>query len=679
MNRKEKTARLVRRMKNSDERYQVEAVDTDYHRRAISCQNACPVHTSAQGYVNAISRREYKEGFIIARQPNPFTSTCGRVCAAPCEDACRRNNIDHPVTIRALKRFVTERYGVEHSGRLPHAQDSVEGEGVEFLAEDAPGNSNTVESLAALLKATSKRKPTRRKARVAVIGAGPAGLTAANNLAIYGYEVTVFEAAPVPGGMLVLGIPEYRLPRNLVRFEIEEILKQGVELKLNVRLGKDFTISSLKDDGYEAIFIAIGAYVDRDPGAEGADLDGVIYSLDFLREANLGNGAKVGNRVLVIGGGGTAVDAARTMLRLDEGFLEKDGVAALDAARDVLRLGTREVHMLYRGSRAEMRAPDEEVQDAVDEGVFLHTSRAPVKIHGQDGKVTGLETIRMESIYDEAGKRTLNFVPNSEEIIEGDTIIVATGQGSDLSCINPKDGLEVSTWGTILVDPDSLATTAPGIFAGGDVAFGPRIIIESVKDGHQAARSIDDYLQKSPASIIHRTSLQETPAREWFVEGGLEIAKERVSLLPLEQRTGISEVEQDYDEETAVEQADRCLRCHIQTVFDADLCILCGGCVDVCPQNCYKMVRLDKIQGNSRLEAIVETRYGISLDSFRKGGQVLDQGTAMIKDETRCIRCGLCAKRCPTGAITMEAFQFEEELVYEENAGKSLGEGADSR
>ncbi len=159
----------------------------------------------------------------------------------------------------------------------------------------------------------------------------------------------------------------------------------------------------------------------------------------------------------------------------------------------------------------------------------------------------------------------------------------------------------------------------------------------------------------------------------------MEIAKERVSLLPLEQRTGISEVEQDYDEETAVEQADRCLRCHIQTVFDADLCILCGGCVDVCPQNCYKMVRLDKIQGNSRLEAIVETRYGISLDSFRKGGQVLDQGTAMIKDETRCIRCGLCAKRCPTGAITMEAFQFEEELVYEENAGKSLGEGADSR
>jgi len=147
----------------------------------------------------------------------------------------------------------------------------------------------------------------------------------------------------------------------------------------------------------------------------------------------------------------------------------------------------------------------------------------------------------------------------------------------------------------------------------------------------------------------------------------------------LEQRTGVSEVEQDYDEETAVEQADRCLRCHIQTVFDADLCILCGGCVDVCPQNCYKMVRLDKIQGNPRLEAIVETRYGISLDSFRKGGQVLDQGTAMIKDETRCIRCGLCAKRCPTGAITMEAFQFEEELVYEENAGKSLGEGADSR
>lgn len=690
-------------------KYQVEIVDTSYCRKAILCQNACPVHTDAQGYVNAIASGNYDDGYIIARQPNPFASTCGRVCNAPCETACRRNNIDSPITIRALKRFVCERYGVESRERLGSDRTALDGRGVELLRERsrgdsgtdesldrlieevegkrrgssrtvsrehdvgllqgrAPGNSKTVESLAVLLKTLGQRKPLEKKARVAVIGAGPAGLTAAHDLAIYGYEVTIFEAAPVPGGMLVLGIPEYRLPRSLVRFEIEEILRQGVELKLNMRLGRDFTLNSLKEEGYEAVFIAIGAYVDRDPGAEGADLDGVIYSLEFLREANLGYKVTVGNKVLVIGGGGTAVDAARTMLRLGDGFLEKDGVAALDAARGALRLGAREVHMIYRGTRAEMRAPDEEVQDAVDEGVFLHTSRAPIRIVGEGGKVTGLETIQVQSLYDETGKRTLNFVSGSEEVLEGDTVIVATGQGSDLSFISPADRIDVAPNGTIAVDPETLATTAAGIYAGGDVAFGPRIIIESVRDGHRAARSIDHYLQKTRASLIRRSNLREAPSQEWLAEGGMDIPKRRASLIPLEKRTGVTEVELSYDENMAVEQASRCLRCHIQTIFNGDLCILCGGCVDVCPQNCYKMVRLDKIEGDERLEAMVEVRYGISLSDFRKGGEVLSQGTAMIKDENRCIRCGLCAKRCPTGALTMEAFHFEEEMVYEENA-----------
>lgn len=656
------------------EKYQVELVDIDYHRRAISCQNACPVHTDARGYVNAIASGDYDEGYIIARQPNPFASVCGRVCNAPCEDACRRNNIDYPVTIRALKRFVTERYGVESRERLGIVKALSEERGGGLLMGRAPGNSNTVESLAVLLKAIEKRKTSQRKAKVAVIGSGPAGLTAANDLAIYGYEVTVFEAAPVPGGMLVLGIPEYRLPRSLVRFEIEEVLRQGVELKVNMRLGTDFSLSALKDEGYKAIFIAIGAYVDRDPGTGGTDLKGVIYSLDFLREANLGYKAAVGNKVLVIGGGGTAVDAARTTLRLGESFLDKDGVAALDAARGALRLGAREVHILYRGTRQEMRAPDEEVQDAVDEGVFLHTSRAPTRILGKGGRVIGLETIQVQSLYDETGKRTLKFTPDSEEIFEGDTVIVATGQGSDLSFIRPEDGIEVTKNGTIAVDPETLVTTAPGVFAGGDVAFGPRIIIEAVKDGHRAARAIDGYLQKDKVSITRRATLRKTSSREWLTEGGLNIPKRRPSLLPLERRSGVSEVELAYDENTAIEQASRCLKCHIQTVFNADLCILCGGCVDVCPQSCYKMVRLDKIAGDERLEVMIEAKYGVPLSTFQKGGEVLEEGTAMIKDETRCVRCGLCAQRCPTGALTMQAFQFEEELVYDESTGKALEE-----
>jgi NADPH-dependent glutamate synthase beta subunit-like oxidoreductase len=626
--------------------------------------------------VNAIASRDYEDGYIMARQPNPFASTCGRVCNAPCELACRRNHIDAPVSIRALKRFLCERYGAEARGHLAIAR-TLGGEwGAEFLMERTPGNSNTVDSLATLLRTSRGREPGRNNAKVAVIGAGPAGLTAAHDLAALGYKVSIFEAAPAPGGMLFLGIPEYRLSRSLIRFEIEEILKQGVDLKVNMRLGKDFTLSTLREEGYEAIFIAIGAYVDRALGIGGTDLDGVIYSLDFLQEANLGYRVTVGDRVLVIGGGGTAIDAARTMLRIGESFVEEDSVAALDAARGALRLGAREVHVIYRGTRWEMRAPDEEIEDAVEEGVFLHTGRAPKRILGESGRVSGMETIQVQSVVDEEGKLVRTLIPGSEEVFEGDTLIVAIGQESDLSFIRPDDGIQITGEGTIAVAPETLATTASGVFAGGDVAFGPRIIIEAVKDGHKAARAIDCYLHKGKARILRRATLREVspselPAVEW-----MDIPKRRPTLLSLERRTGVSEVELAYDEDMAVEQAKRCLKCHIQTVFNGDLCILCGGCVDVCPQNCYKMVRLDKIEGDQRLEALIQARYGIPLDAFQNGGDVLDLGTAMIKDETRCVRCGLCAERCPTGAITMEAFLFEEELVYEES-GSNAPEEAD--
>jgi NADPH-dependent glutamate synthase beta subunit-like oxidoreductase len=650
-----------------DEKYRVEVVDASYYKRVISCQNACPTRTDARGYVNAVAGRDYVEGYIIARQPNPFASTCGQVCNAPCEAACRRKDIDAPVSIRALKRFLCERYGVEAKGHLAIARAPGEEWGAELLVERTPGNSNTVESLATLLRDSAGKEPGWKRAKVAVIGSGPAGLTAAHDLAALGYKVTIFEAASAPGGMLLQGIPEYRLSRSLIRFEIEEILRRGAELKVNMRLGKDFTLSTLREEGYEAIFIAIGAYKDRSLETEGADLDGVIYSLDFLREANLGYRVTVGNKVLVIGGGGTAIDAARTMLRVGDGVVEKDGVAALDAARGALRLGAREVHIIYRGARWEMRAPDEEIEDAVEEGVFLHTNRAPNRILGEGGKVTGMETIRVQSEVDEEGRRVRTFVPGSEEVLEGDTVIVAIGQGSDLSFIRKEDGIQVTKEDTIAVDPETLATTAPGVFAGGDVAFGPRIIIEAVKDGHRAARAIDRYLQKGKASILHRATLREVAPGELPAEGCLDIPKRRPPLLPLERRTGVSEVEMVYDEEVAVEQASRCLRCHIQTVFNGDLCILCGGCVDVCPQNCFKMVRLDKIQGDKRFEALIQARYGISLEAFQKGGEALSQGTAMIKDEARCVRCGLCAQRCPVGAITMEAFWFEEILTYEGN------------
>ncbi|MDZ4246513.1 MAG: FAD-dependent oxidoreductase, partial [Dehalococcoidia bacterium] len=525
--------------------------------------------------------------------------------------------------------------------------------------------------LTTLLKVHRNRPPGWETAKVAVIGAGPAGLTAAQDLAAQGYSVTVFEAAPVPGGMLHLGIPEYRLPRNLLRFEIMEILKQGVELKLDARLGKDFSLNTLRDDGYEAIFLSVGAYLDRKAGIEGENLEGVIYSLDFLHEANLNQRVDIGKKVLVVGGGGTAMDAARTSLRLLEGLVEKDGIAAMDAARGALRLGAREVHILYRGMRWEMKAPDEEILDAVDEGVFLHTGRAPTRVLGEGGKVTGLETVRMETVIDEKGNRMRAPISNSEEVFPGDTVIMAIGQGSDLSFITEADGIKATREGSIQVDPETLATTAPGIFAGGDAAFGPRIIIESVKDGHTVARSIDRYLQNGRARVVRRATLRVAGPEELPKRGWLDIPKQRPALLPLTRRTGVSEVEMVYDEVAASEQASRCLKCHIQTVFNGELCILCGGCVDICPMNCLKMVSLDKINGTPELKEVIKARYGIDPDSIKEGRGISERGTAMIKDETRCVRCGLCSQRCPVGAITMEVFSFEEELIYEDEANEA--------
>lgn len=646
-----------------NKRYRVEIVDASYHRRAISCQNACPVHTDARGYVNGVASGDYEDAYIMARQPNPLASICGRVCNAPCEEACRRNNLDGPVTIRALKRFLCGRYGVEASGHLAANAAFGEKRGGEVLEGRTPGNSNTVESSAVLLKAMVERTSVEKTTKVAVIGSGPAGLTAAHDLAVSGYAVTIFEAAPIPGGMLTLGIPEYRLPRNLIKLEIDEILRKGVALELNMRLGSDFTLSSLKEEGYQAILIAVGAHRSNSMGLDGEGLEGVIYGIDFLRNVNLGSPSRVGQRVAVIGGGNVAIDAVRTTMRLGD----KDNLS-MDAVRIAARLGAKRALILYRRSREEMPASKEEIEETEEEGIEIHYLVSPTRIIGKDGKVCAIECVKMElGEPDAGGRRRPVPIKGSEFRLDVDTVIPATGQVSDLSFIGNDDGIEVTKVGTIAVDPETMATTAPGVFAGGDVAFGTRIIIEAVKDGHRAARAIDSYIHKGNDRVICRSVLTKAASRDLPPDGGLEIAKRRAPLLPVERRTGVSEVELVYDEATAFEQASRCLNCSVQTVFNGDLCILCGGCVDVCPQNCYKLVKLDKIEGDQRVNDLIQDRYGMRLEAFQEGSEVLNRGTAMIKDEDRCVRCGLCAERCPTGAIMMEAFQFEEELVYEES------------
>jgi NADPH-dependent glutamate synthase beta subunit-like oxidoreductase len=647
----------------SDIGYLVEPVGLDYYLRQISCQTACPVHTDARGYVDAVARGEYEAGYTRARQPNPFASTCGRVCAAHCEKACRRGKVDAAVTIRALKRFLCESYGVEALSHIPVARGRSRGAGISLLRADTPGSASSAESFSQISEGRRQQDDEKQtdRARVAVVGAGPSGLTAAHDLALMGHSVTVFDAAPTGGGMLMLGIPGFRLPRDVLKLEIGETLDLGIDFRLDARLGRDFSLADLREQGFRAVFLAIGAHKDVELGIEGRDLDGVLPAVDFLLNMNVGYKTELGDRVVVIGGGDVAIDAARMATRLGDVYdllAAGDLVTAVDAARHALRSGAREVHIVYRGTRSEMRASEEELEGALEEGTYLHNSLVPLRIVGAAGKVVGLETIASRSVYDENGRRTLETVPGSESVMACDSVILATGQESDLSFIGPDDGIEVSSRGTLIADAGTLQTTAAGIFAGGDVVYGPRTIIEAVADGHRAARGIDDFLRGGRSRVVRTGHLTRVPERNLPDPELRQVTRLNPPKITLDRRTGISEVELPYDESEARSQAQRCLRCHIQTVFNADLCILCGGCVDICPSNCLKLVPLSDIQWSAESDEAIRAGYGVAAGK--------DTGTAMIKDDTLCIRCGLCRKRCPTGAVTMEALEIEERLVFSE-------------
>ena len=616
-----------------EERYWVEQV---------KCRVGCPVFTDACGYVTAVAEGRDEDAYRIARATNPFVSICGRICGAPCEKACRRGSVDAPVSIRAIKRFATEQFGAETGS------DSRYHRYADTRMLPPPGDYTE---------------------KIAVIGSGVAGLTVAHDLARAGYKVTVFEAGPVAGGMLTLGVPLYRLPREVVQREIDAILSLGVDLRLNSPVGvPGRTVSDLRREGFKAIFIGAGLQGSRPLSIPGATLPGVINGLEFLKLVNLGQKVDIGPRVLVIGGGNVAFDVARSALRAAAG-----GPGDFRMAADVVRTaaakaGVTQVHLACLESHDEMPADAVEIEEGKHEGVEIHPSLGPRLVYGES-RAQGVEFIRCLSVFDQSRRFAPQFDETYVERIEVDTVIMAVGQKAEFNFLKPEDGVRLSDRGLIEVDPETFQTSQPDIFAGGDVVLGPRLFIDAIATGQQAARSIHDFLRGTTTAPKIRSHWE--PATYAMSEAW----ETRMRRLPVSRapraeeiaQAGNELVEENYTAAEARSQAERCLRCDVQTVFEGEKCIACNGCVDVCPDDCLHLVGLAQVAANPEMAALAQSQLGISAHELNAYTPVeLNRmGAVMLKDETACIRCSMCATRCPTHAFTMRRFVFHRELATE--------------
>ena len=576
------------------------------------CRAACPVHTDAGAYVTAIAEGRFRDAYLVARAPNPFASICGRVCAAPCEAACRRGTVDAPIAIRALKRFVTERFGVES-----------------FAA-----NSIWHEVHGAV--------PAATLGSVGIIGGGPAGLSAAYELRLAGHAVTIYEAADRLGGMMVLGIPEYRLARELISREIAAVIELGIDVELSFRVGRDATVEELLSR-HESLFLSVGTGRGRDLDLPGRELDGVLSAVEFLLNVNQGFRVDLGKRVVIVGGGNVAFDAARSALRTAGGGApsaddaapvagtndeaRRGMVTTLDVARAAARAGVTDVTVIALESPEEIPADAEEIAEATSEGIVLRYRKGPHRFVGDAGHVTGLETIDVASVFDADHRFNPTFVPGTEAVLEADTIILAVGQSADLDFLGSVE-LERTRAG-VKVDPETLRTSHPRIWAGGDVARGPRNLIDAIADGQRAAASI--HAPEAHARPVEgvRVELGRRDGFRRLATGYDAIPRQPVPSTPTDRRIGFAEVEVGYDSQTAWLESLRCLRCFDNVMLEPDLCILCGLCVDVCPPNCITIARADDL--------------GLGTDSQ----------SVLLLDEDLCIRCGLCVNRCPPGALSM--------------------------
>jgi NADPH-dependent glutamate synthase beta subunit-like oxidoreductase/ferredoxin len=580
--------------------------DPQYFHKVVDCQWACPAHTPVPEYIRLIAQGQYAAAYMLNWESNVFPGILGRVCDRPCEPACRRGRIEEkPVAICRLKRVAAD-YKGDVDGMMP------------------------------------AKPPQKNGKRIAMLGAGPASLTVARDLLPLGYDVTLYEKDPAGGGLMRTNIPSFRLPVNVLDEEVDRVIDYGI----NAKFGHEVTsLKAILDENYDAVFVGTGAPRGKDldiPGRKEADAQ-IHIGIDWLTSVAFKHTESIEKRVVVIGGGNTAMDCCRT----------------------ALRLGGTDVRVTVRSPKADMKASDWEIEEAEHEGIPVYDNHNPKEFVIKDGKLAGVTFQIMRAEYDDTGRRKL--IPTGEEVtFECDAVLMAIGQDNAFPWIERDIGLEFNEWDQPVVDKTTMMSTRPGVFFGGDSAWGPENIIWAVAHGHAAAISIDKHCQgadindrPAPGSTLVS---QKMGIHEWSYDNDYD-AQKRTAVPHADLKQSLAdlsvEVELGFDDKLALQEAERCLNCDVQTVFTESSCIECDACMDICPVDCINFTE------NDAEEQLRETLRVPAHNNEQAlyVSDVLNTGRIMVKDEDVCLHCGLCAERCPTGAWDMQKYFYAETQV----------------